>query len=99
MTQIRGANVAASVRQRLLDQARSKRVDFNLLLIRYANESSGDNTFSVTAAQAAMLLANKLFENDHTLPELLQFLLRHFARDPVMSVRIAILGRLPFFYV
>lgn len=38
MTQIRGANIAASVRQRLLDQARSKRVDFNLLLTRYGLE-------------------------------------------------------------
>lgn len=38
MTQIRGANVAASVRQRLLDQARLKRVDFNLLLTRYGME-------------------------------------------------------------
>jgi len=38
MTQIRGANVAASVRQRLLDQARSKRVDFNLLLTLYGLE-------------------------------------------------------------
>lgn len=38
MTQIRGANVAASVRQRLLDQARAKRVDFNLLLTRYGLE-------------------------------------------------------------
>ncbi|MDD2735326.1 MAG: hypothetical protein PHF56_15420 [Desulfuromonadaceae bacterium] len=38
MTQIRGANVAASVHQRLLDQARSKRVDFNLLLTRYGLE-------------------------------------------------------------
>ena len=38
MTQIRGANVAASVRQRLLDQARSKHVDFNLLLTRYGLE-------------------------------------------------------------
>ncbi len=38
MTQSREANVAASVRQRLLDQARSKRVDFNLLLTRYGLE-------------------------------------------------------------
>lgn len=38
MTQTRGANIAASVRQRLLDQARSKRVDFNLLLTRYGLE-------------------------------------------------------------
>lgn len=38
MTQISGANIAASVRQRLLDQARSKRVDFNLLLTRYGLE-------------------------------------------------------------
>lgn len=38
MTQIRGTNVAASIRQRLLDQARSKRVDFNLLLTRYGLE-------------------------------------------------------------
>lgn len=38
MTQIRGANVADSVRQRLLDQARSQRVDFNLLLTRYGLE-------------------------------------------------------------
>lgn len=38
MTQIPGANIAASVRQRLLDQARSKRVDFNLLLTRYGLE-------------------------------------------------------------
>ena len=38
MTQMRGANIAASVRQRLLDQAKSKRVDFNLLLTRYGLE-------------------------------------------------------------
>lgn len=38
MTQQHGPNVAASVRQRLLDQARSKRVDFNLLLTRYGLE-------------------------------------------------------------
>lgn len=38
MTQHRGPNVAASVRQRLLDQARSKRVDFNLLLTHYGLE-------------------------------------------------------------
>lgn len=38
MTQQRGPNVAASVRQRLLDQARSKRVDYNLLLTRYGLE-------------------------------------------------------------
>ncbi len=38
MTQIRGANISASVRQRLLDQARSMRVDFNLLLTRYGLE-------------------------------------------------------------
>jgi hypothetical protein len=38
MTQKRGTNVAASTRQRLLDQARSKRVDFNLLLTRYGLE-------------------------------------------------------------
>ena len=38
MTQIRGTNVAASIRQRLLDQARLKRVDFNLLLTRYGLE-------------------------------------------------------------
>ncbi|GAM10347.1 hypothetical protein OR1_02636 [Geobacter sp. OR-1] len=38
MTQIRGKNIAASVRQRLLDQARAKRVDFNLLLTRYGLE-------------------------------------------------------------
>lgn len=38
MTQRRGPNVAASVRQRLLDQARANRVDFNLLLTRYGLE-------------------------------------------------------------
>ncbi len=38
MTQIRGTNAAASIRQRLLDQARSQRVDFNLLLTRYGLE-------------------------------------------------------------
>lgn len=38
MTQIRGGNITASVRQRLLDQARSKRIDFNLLLTRYGLE-------------------------------------------------------------
>ncbi|MEI8355708.1 MAG: hypothetical protein WCG31_06420 [Deltaproteobacteria bacterium] len=38
MTQIRGANISASVRQRLLDQARSMRVDSNLLLTRYGLE-------------------------------------------------------------
>lgn len=38
MTQICGKNIAASVRQRLLDQARTKCVDFNLLLTRYGLE-------------------------------------------------------------
>jgi hypothetical protein len=38
MTQIRGENIAASIRQRLLDLARAKQVDFNLLLTRYGLE-------------------------------------------------------------
>jgi hypothetical protein len=38
MMQVRGTNTAASVRQRLLDQSREKRVDFNLLLTNYGLE-------------------------------------------------------------
>ncbi|TRO81293.1 nucleotidyl transferase AbiEii/AbiGii toxin family protein [Desulfuromonas acetexigens] len=38
MTRQHRPNIAASVRQRLLDQARSKRIDFNLLLTRYGLE-------------------------------------------------------------
>lgn len=38
MTPAHGTNIAASVRQRLLDRSREKRVDFNLLLTRYGLE-------------------------------------------------------------
>lgn len=38
MMQARKANIAASVRQRLLNQARQKRIDFNLMLTRYGLE-------------------------------------------------------------
>lgn len=81
----------------LVDEQSIERLIFQLFRLLYANEPSNDNTARVAAAQAAMLLANKLLESDQTIPELLPFLLRHFARDPVMSVRIAILGRLPYF--
>lgn len=48
------------------------------------------------AAVSAMTLCNRLLEKEQPLPELLPFLLRHFAQDSVICVRIAILQQLPF---
>lgn len=54
------------------------------------------DTARVTATNTAMTITNKFLENDLTLPELIPWLLRHFARDPAISVRISILSRLPY---
>lgn len=48
------------------------------------------------AAEASMILCNRLLEQGKALPELLPYLLRHFARDSVIFVRTAILNRLSF---
>lgn len=80
----------------LLEEQETERIIFQIYRLLYTNGPSEDNTTHVTAAETAMLLANKLLENDLTLPELLPCLLRHFARNPVMNVRISILNRLPY---
>jgi hypothetical protein len=47
-------------------------------------------------AEAAVVLCNKLLELECPLPELLPYLLMHFARDPANAVRVQILLHLPF---
>jgi hypothetical protein len=48
------------------------------------------------AAEASMILCNRLLEQGKALPVMLPYLLRHFARDSVTFVRTAILNRLSF---
>ncbi|MBD1864233.1 MULTISPECIES: ATP-binding protein [Trichocoleus] len=48
------------------------------------------------AAESAMILCNKLLEQEQELPELLPSLLHHFARDPAIHARVPVLERLPF---
>jgi hypothetical protein len=48
------------------------------------------------AAGAAMTLCNRLLEKEIEPPELLFPLLRHYAIDPVLSVRAALMNGLPF---
>ena len=48
------------------------------------------------AAEASIILCNRLLEQEKPLPELLPYLLRHFARDSVIFVRVPILIRLYF---
>jgi ATPase family associated with various cellular activities (AAA) len=60
------------------------------LLSRAINSTRG------IAAMCAMRLCNRLLENEQSLPELLPLLLRHFACDPEIHVRIPVLQQLPF---
>jgi len=48
------------------------------------------------AAESVMIICNKLLEADAQLPDLLPILIRRFASDPVVSVRVSILIRLPY---
>ena len=54
------------------------------------------NSTRGTAAASAMTLCNRLLEKEQPLPELLPFLLHHFARDSAIYVRVPVLERLPF---
>ena len=54
------------------------------------------NSIRGVAADSAISLCNKLLEKEQDLPELLPLLLRHFARDPAIYVRVPILQQLPF---
>ncbi|GAB4536476.1 MAG: hypothetical protein Tsb0014_24280 [Pleurocapsa sp.] len=46
-------------------------------------------------AESSMILYNRLLQQEKPLPELLPFLLRHFAKDSIIFVRVPILNRLP----
>jgi hypothetical protein len=54
------------------------------------------NSTRGVAAGSTMDLCNHLLVKDHPLPPLLPPLLRHYARDPAISVRVSILQRLPY---
>lgn len=54
------------------------------------------NSIRGVAAQGGMKLCNRLLEKGQPLPELLPFLLRHFARDSAIYVRVPVLQQLPF---
>lgn len=54
------------------------------------------NSTRGVAAESMMITCNKLLEADAQLPELLPILVRRFARDPMVSVRVSILIRLPY---
>ncbi|PSB30818.1 AAA family ATPase [Chlorogloea sp. CCALA 695] len=54
------------------------------------------NSTRGVAAKSAMTLCNRLLEKDQSLPELLPFLLHHFARDQAIGIRVSILWQLPF---
>ncbi|MBW4490345.1 MAG: ATP-binding protein [Trichocoleus desertorum ATA4-8-CV12] len=58
--------------------------------------STAINSPCGVAAESAMILCNKLLEQEQELPELLPSLLHHLARDPAIYVRIPVLERLPF---
>jgi hypothetical protein len=54
------------------------------------------NSTRGVVAKSAMRLCNRLLEKDQPLPELLPYLLNHFARDLAIYARIPILEQLPF---
>ena len=58
--------------------------------------SLASNATRGVAAESAMILCNRLVEKELSLPELLPPLLRRFARDRNVAVRVSILRRLPY---
>lgn len=54
------------------------------------------NSIRGVVAKSAIKLYNRLLEKDRPLPELLPYLLHHFARDSAIYARIPILEQLPF---
>jgi hypothetical protein len=58
--------------------------------------SEAINSVRGLAAEAAMILSNRLLEQDKSLPKLLPCLLRHFAQDFIIFVRAPIVARLPY---
>jgi len=54
------------------------------------------NSTRGVAAESAMILCNNSLKKDCPLPSLLLPILRHYARDPAISVRVSILRRLPY---
>jgi hypothetical protein len=54
------------------------------------------NSIRGVAAKSGMKLCNRLLDKGQPLPELLPFLLRHFARDSAIYVRVPVLEQLPF---
>lgn len=62
----------------------------------YDLQTDAINRVRGVAAGAAMTLCTRLLEKEIELPELLFPLLRHYALDPVLSVRAALMNGLPF---
>jgi hypothetical protein len=54
------------------------------------------NSIHGVVADSSTKLCNRLLDKGQSLPELLPFLLRHFARDSAIYVRVPILQQLPF---
>lgn len=83
----------------LLFWLRAKDISVDSVLIGNSkNELYGKaiNSAKGKASEAAITLCNRLLEKEQPLPELLPYLLHHFARDRVTFVRVPILQRLPF---
>jgi hypothetical protein len=59
-------------------------------------DSIAINSTRGVAAKSAMTLCNRLLEKEQSLPEWLPFLLRYFARDSAIYVRVPVLEQLPF---
>ena len=54
------------------------------------------NSVRGVASGAAIILYNRLLEQQKPLPELLPYLLRHFSQDSIIFVRAPIVARLPY---
>ena len=54
------------------------------------------NSVRGVASGAAIILCNRLLEQEKPIPELLPHLLRHFSQDSVIFVRAPIIARLPY---
>jgi len=74
----------------LFDDNSSERDRENDLIFRSINSSGG------IAAEAAILLTNRLLKKGSNLPDFLLFALKYFAKNPDPAIRVAILRHLPF---
>ncbi|XOF35428.1 MAG: AAA family ATPase [Candidatus Electrothrix sp. YB6] len=77
------------IEQRIVRQDKKEITSYDL-------QHDAINRVRGVAAGAAMTLCNRLLEKEIEPPELLFPLLRHYALDPVLSVRAALMNGLPF---